>query len=222
MTHFLDHLIHHHPKEQNVTTRTMYDSTTPAAIPAGAQMVAAYIDGKYAWSAEELARFPDATKLGITVTGNEVTDIIDVETGDATPAHVPGWITDTKRVEHPHRATVYCNRSSLGAVKAACQGAGFTLGHDYVLWVATLDGTTELADMHGVVAIQDKSAAMLGFHADSSVVVDDTWHGDAKPVPPPSPAPPVPPEEKTELAQIQAKAVQIGQLVNEIHALASQ
>jgi len=45
--------------------RTCYDAIHPANIPTNAQMVAGYVDGRYAWSAADWARFPHSVKARI-------------------------------------------------------------------------------------------------------------------------------------------------------------
>ena len=157
-------------------TRTMYDSVTPAAIPADAQMVAGYLDGEYAWTSQDWARFAGAVKITITITATNQGDVLDVETGDATSGQAPGWIK-ARRMSGHNQPTIYCNRSTVQSVIQACTSEKLTLNADYWIWLATLDGTTSYpAVPKGIVAYQDKSAAMLGFNADSSLVVADWWH----------------------------------------------
>ena len=70
--------------------------------------------------------------------------------------------------------TAYCSRSDLSAVFAAGPFPG-TVWH----WVATLDGTAHVIGFtagHAPAAVQCLSAAMLGYHADGSLVFEDGWH----------------------------------------------
>lgn len=177
-------------------TRIMRDSTTAADIPAaGADIIAGYGNGRYAWSKEDWARFPHAQHARIDVNGSDADgcSILDVETGDATPAQAPGWIR-RRHALHGGRATVYCNRATMPAVVQHCKADGLVLGADWVLWVATGDGTKTLPDMHGVVAVQDRWQNLTGGHWDESIVYDDHWHA---PAPKPAPAPAPPPAERT-------------------------
>ena len=93
---------------------------------------------------------------------------LDVEKGDATVADVPGWLDERKRTTGD-RGGIYCDRANLEAVESA---AG---DREHDLWVATLDGTQDIT-VPGVagrlVAVQAVPAAMLGFNADMSVIVD--------------------------------------------------
>lgn len=154
--------------------RAMYDSTTPAAIPENAEMVAGYLNGDFTWTREEWARFKNAVKVGIVISAINEGHVLDVETGDATPQQAPGWVKARRAAGHT-RPTVYVNRSNAHAVIDACAKEGLEPGKQFWLWLATLDGT-DTTDLPAVVAIQDKDAKALGFNADSSVVLDPTWH----------------------------------------------
>ena len=156
------------------TTRTMYDSVTPAAIPVDAEMVAGYVNGHYEWRPQDWDRFPKAVKVHITIMAVNEAGVLDIETGDASPQQAPGWVK-ARQQSGLKRPTLYVNRSNAETVIAECTKAGLKPGEHYWLWLATLDGT-KTTTLPGVVAIQDKGAAMLGFNADSSVVFDPTWH----------------------------------------------
>jgi hypothetical protein len=124
---------------------TMYDAVTPGNIPTSAQVVAGYIDGDYAWSSSDWSRFPDAEKVLITVTGSLTGNVADVENGDMTPAQAAKWI-EAKQREGKRGCTIYCNRSSLGAIWSACRG------HAYYIWVA--DWTGNPHEVHATIATQ--------------------------------------------------------------------
>lgn len=139
----------------------MYDSVDASKIPAGALAVAGYVDGAYAWSPADWARFPSAVKLTIATSSRSSADILDVERGDATPGEVPAWCDAFTR---PGRRapTVYCSRASWPAVQAAV-GARRV---DY--WISTLDGTTSVP---GAVAVQYLDAGPY----DESLILDASW-----------------------------------------------
>jgi hypothetical protein len=94
---------------------------------------------------------------------------LDVEKGDATVAEVPGWLDERARFGE---GGIYCSRDTLPAVE---QAAG---DRPHLLWVATLDGTLDVALPPGsghLVAVQLFGEAMLPFHADMSLVLDPAY-----------------------------------------------
>lgn len=120
--------------------RLMYDAVTPGNIPASAQMVAGYVDGRYAWSAGDWARFPNAVKVRIAVfPWTNDGHVLDVEPGDATPAQAVGWVQ--RRRAAGVDPTVYCGLATTGyswaQVRAAFQAAGVAEPH---YWVAAYPG----------------------------------------------------------------------------------
>lgn len=141
----------------------MRDSVNAWGIPPGTPVVAGYADGLYAWSSVDWALHADAVRLSIAVDPAHQADILDVERYDAVPTDVPGWCD---RFNRPGRRapTIYCNRSSWPACKAAA--AGRTV--DW--WVSTLDGTV---DVPGAVAVQFTDVGPY----DESVILDGDWAG---------------------------------------------
>lgn len=146
---------------------TMWDSAT-SAFPPGAALKALYANGRFA----QLATYgygPGRVYIDVTGAVPGAASWLDVETGDASPADVPGWLD--QRAKHGPGG-VYCNRGNLAAVERAA-GA-----RPHLLWVSTLDGTVDVGPIPGtghLVAVQAFGAAMLGFNADMSVVVDQAW-----------------------------------------------
>jgi len=157
-------------------TRRMFDSTNPAGIPDVVEMVAGYVNGSFNWAAKIGAfdKWPNAAHIRIDVTGANPASasVLDVERGDAIPAHAAQWIKD--RAALGFRPVIYCDRSTMSQVMA--DTGALIHGKDYWFWIATLDGTKELPDMTGVIAVQYANAKMTGFDADESIVYDDTWH----------------------------------------------
>lgn len=100
--------------------------------------------------------------------------------------------------------TAYHDRADWAAVNEQLTGVA------YHHWVATLDGTLVPNGFY-MAAVQFQGAAALGFHADISIVWDDSWH--------PAPAGPSP----TQLAQLKQLATVVAQggaqLLTEIRAL---
>jgi hypothetical protein len=146
--------------------RTMYDAVTAGNIPADAQIVAGYLNGPYAWSAADWARFPHALHVGISVRGNFYDGhVLDVEVGDATPAEAVPWVG--RRRSAGADPTVYCNASTWPSVRAAFQQAGVAEPH---YWIAKYDRDPTLPA--GAVAKQHTNTA--GWDLSS---VADFWPG---------------------------------------------
>lgn len=141
----------------------MYDAVTAANIPASAQVVAGYIDGDYAWSSEDWKRFPNATKVLITVTGSLTGNVADVENGDMSAGQAARWI-EAKQARGMHGCTVYCTLSSLESVWAACRG------HAYYVWVADWTGSPH--EVRGTIATQYSNVSNL---YDLSRVYSQQW-----------------------------------------------
>ena len=164
--------------------RTMYDGVnTSAPIIArdfpDAQMIAGYLTGTYQWTVSDWGLFPHAQHVTIvTSAGANAGDVLDVETGDATPAQTQGWIA-MRKAAGLYRPSIYCSLDTVPAVRV---GTGsFRLGVDYDLWVARWDGNSSLP-YPAAAAKQDMSTPSY----DVSVVFDDGWphrSPPAKPLP---------------------------------------
>lgn len=152
-------------------SRTMYDSTAPFAIPPTAAMVAGYVDGRYVWSPAAWARFPNAVKVRIAVfASTNDGHVLDIETGDATPAQAPGWVQ--RRRAAGIDPSVYCNLSLWPAVRAAFHAANVAEPH---YWVAGYPGGGAVIPA-GAIAHQYADPATSGGQWDLSVVAD-YWPG---------------------------------------------
>jgi hypothetical protein len=116
----------------------MYDSVTPTAIPSDAEVVAGYVDGLYRWSQSDWDRFPTAVKVTIAVFANDDADVLDVETGDATPQQAPDWIR-RQIVRGVSVPTIYCNMSVIDQVRAACVGLPFNWWAAHYTYVEHLE-----------------------------------------------------------------------------------
>ena len=146
--------------------RIMYDSVSPSLIPAHAEMVMGYIDGKYTWSEEDWARFPGAVKVGISVEpAREHGDVLDVERGDATPDDASWWIT-ARRVAGSRWHAIYCNRVTVPAVLDATAHLRIRFG------LVVADWTGQPHELPGAVAVQYASTPEY----DLTAVYDASWH----------------------------------------------
>ena len=151
--------------------RLMYDAIPEKVgnIPQDAPLVAGYIDGFYAWSSAAWARFPEAVKVQIAVSaGTNAGQVLDVETGDATPAQAPAWC-------HMRRAagqipTVYCSLDSWPTVRAAFTQSGIP---EPCWWIADYNGSEAI--MAGAIAHQFTDNPPASPYDTSSVA--DFWPG---------------------------------------------
>jgi hypothetical protein len=126
----------------------MYDAVTVANVPADATLVAGYGDGYWNNAAAFKARFPGAIVVEIAVSSHDnLGQVLDVETGDATPAEAPGWV-QMRRAAGVH-PTVYCNSSTWPQVRAAFASAGVA---EPEWWIAQYDNDPTL--FPGTVAKQ--------------------------------------------------------------------
>jgi len=133
-----------------------------------ATRVAGYDNGAYAWTKAEWDLFPHADHIHISVTANANTgDVLDVETGDASPDQTHGWISMRKSAGL-FRPTIYCSLDTVQAVRDGTRE--YILNKDYDIWVARYDGST-LNVYVGTVAKQ--YAALTDY--DLSVVYDTNW-----------------------------------------------
>ena len=90
----------------------MFDSVTASEIPANAQAVAGYVDGRFANVAELKDRFPHAHILSIAVFPEHDADCLDIETGDASPADAAGWYA-RQRARGVARPCLYASASVM-------------------------------------------------------------------------------------------------------------
>jgi hypothetical protein len=160
-------------------TRIMYDSTNPGSIPLTAPMVAGYVNGpRSQWPASGWDRWTGIPKLRIDVNGTDPygSDVLDVETGDAT---IPGAVEWVKtRHARGWWSACYVGQASLAALQQAMGG----LNCEY--WVAhwgVADPASLLAGR--VVAVQYLNDQQAGYDLS---VVNDSWFPSPAPVAPPA------------------------------------
>jgi hypothetical protein len=94
-----------------------YDSTTPSNIPLSATLIFYYMNGRYAWSAADQARFTNAvTKLSISINATGRANVLDIENYDANPEDAPGWL-DNYAIPGPDgKPWLYMNSSTWPTV----------------------------------------------------------------------------------------------------------
>jgi len=144
---------------------TMYDSASPQFIPAGAEAVAGYIDGKYKWASAYWTRFAAARKFRISLEGNVLADIFDVEGGTLDIAGVAR--VAAIRASAYLSSVVYCSLDNWEANKAVIGDL------PVAWWIADyINGHTPTAPMEGACGWQ---YASLSPRYDLSVVDTDQW-----------------------------------------------
>jgi hypothetical protein len=153
-------------------TRAMYDSVTAARLPADAKLVGAYVDGMYANEAAVRARCPQARVVTITVRGEAGADVIDCETGDATPAEAAAWAAAERAAGR--LPTIYCNLSTWPAVKAAVAAQHVT---SVSYWIAHYDGQAVMVDGAVAKQYQERTDQNLDYS-----IAADYWPGVDPPV----------------------------------------
>jgi hypothetical protein len=164
----------------------MYDSVTAKRLPPNATLVAAYTDGHYANEAAVRAQCPHATIVRITVRGNPDREVIDCETGDATPEQAAAWAAT--EIKAGRRPTIYCNLSTWPEVQRHVKAHG--IAGKVCYWIAHYDGKAEM--IPGAVAKQyiERKDQNLDYS-----IAADYWPGvDQAPTihkttPPPKPPP---------------------------------
>lgn len=169
-------------------TRLMYDGINSLAAGIARQfpnaaMIAYYLNGAYAWTQAQRDLFPHAGHVTITVTASaNAGDVLDVETGDATPDQAEGWIT-MRKAAGLYRPTLYGSLDTVPALRIGT--VKWVLGRDWDLWVAHYTGQPHVA-YPGAAATQYESTP--GY--DASEVHDPLWPHRQPPAPPGSPSAP--------------------------------
>jgi len=161
-----------------MSIRFMIDTDDLSVLTDHVQLQATYSD-LVTDPATLAGKFPHSIIIyidrGLGDPGDKAT-IFDVERGALTVAQAVNEY-DRKHAQGIRELTVYCDRSTLPAVNAAF-GA-----RQVYRWVATLDGTAHIdghKPLESPAAVQCLSAAMLGIHADGSLVFQDGWHRQAE------------------------------------------
>ena len=151
-------------------TRTMFDGIYPDQVPAGAAIYAGYVDGD--WQSYEglVADRPGALHVSICVTSSGSARVLDVESGDASPAEAPPWATRQRAGGNPY-PVVYMSESAWPAVKAAFADQDVAAP---LYWVAAyVDDPSDVpAIPAGAIALQ-----YYDYGGYDASVVADYWPG---------------------------------------------
>lgn len=116
--------------------RTMYDGVTVGNIPAGATLIAPYVDGLYANAVATHQRFPTAVLVPITVFGRTKAKVVDIERGDCTP------VSGVAAVKRGVAVSPYCNLSTLRDVLEQVIAQG--VSRQVPIWTAHPTGKAHL------------------------------------------------------------------------------
>lgn len=148
-------------------TRTMYDALEASGIPSGANIAC--------WYPYDIRSDGAPKDALITLTIDNVgthpdCNILDIESGAASPSDGPGWV-DSNTTPFP---TLYCNMSTAPDVMSAMKGVTKT----WYLWVASLTSSPPVSPPS--VAGANVVAQQYAFDGayDLSVVFDDNWYPD--------------------------------------------
>jgi len=149
----------------------MYDSVNANNLPANGDLYAGYVGGNWPNFIEISKKFPKKRVVSIAVQANEDAQVLDIESGDATPDQAPAWV-NRMRFNGRKRPTIYTSRSNMSAVIAALDAA--KVAHpDF--WIA--DWTNSPHSVPGAVAVQ----YMTTPEYDKTCITDPYWP-DVKPV----------------------------------------
>jgi len=129
--------IRHAPRARHVGPYLIYDSVTPAAIPAH-HLVATYATGGYAVPASQVA---GRRVLWIDTNGSDPrASALDIEPGDATPSMAANWVR-AKLTADPHTlARLYTMLSEWPAVQAAVGTLPTQMRSHVRYWIADPTG----------------------------------------------------------------------------------
>lgn len=119
------------PRRKSIT---MFDSITPAQIPANAAAVAGYVNGHWPTFPGLAESHPHAHRLSIAVTAHADAECLDVEQGDATIDQAPMWVK-RQHARGIARPVVYTSVSMAARLMETLARAGIPRTA-YRLWTA--------------------------------------------------------------------------------------
>lgn len=143
--------------------RTGYDSVDARSVPTNGDIYPGYVNGAWPTRNALKARFPHALVPGITVNDQTLdAEIIDCESGDATPAEAALWAR--AKVKRDKHATIYCSESAYLQVVHACRNVGLKPGRNVFFWIAWYadSGSDAIPQAPGVIGRQYASPDGVG------------------------------------------------------------
>lgn len=162
-------------------TRLMFDGVDPSTVPAGAALYAGYVDGQWQSYTALVAAHPAARHVTICVSTLDDAQVLDVETGDATPEQAPGWAEHQRSRGNPYPA-IYMDETAWPAVQKAFADQAVAAP---LYWVAAYvdEPTQPVTIPDGAIAVQ-----FYDYGGYDASLVADYWPGvDPEPVPAVSP-----------------------------------
>lgn len=118
-----------------------YDDTSIGLIPADAQWIGVYIDGRYVNVDAVRKAFPNAVVFTITALGAPGADFCDCESGDLTPAQAVTWVlSELKAGRTPG---IYASVSTMIVVLGLLARVGVGRGQ-VILWTAHYTGVPHI------------------------------------------------------------------------------
>lgn len=118
-------------------TMVMYDDVNVSLIPADAEYIAAYADGRYENVDAIKKRFPKAHIVLIDVRASYHNgDVLDVEKGDATNDQAPEWFKLRKgKTKTTAKPVLYTSASNITQLVKTMASAGISRDQ-YLIWSA--------------------------------------------------------------------------------------
>jgi hypothetical protein len=183
-------------KEPGMTTAYMWDDVVPSLIPADAQIIAYYKDGRYANFAAIAKLFPHAILVGIAVREADDADVLDVEPGDASIADIFYWLKRQLAIAGPRPVSapvIYISASDVDSMMVHMDANGFVHGKDYLIWSAHWTGSPHVCGPATCKATSTACDATQytnhadGKNLDESLLTAQFLHAAAGPKPVPTP-----------------------------------
>lgn len=167
----------------------MFDDVNVSLLPPGYDLYAAYADGTYENITAVRTRFPKAHILAIDVRASYRNgDVLDVETGDATPDQAPAWFKAREGHTTTPKPILYTSASQITTLVTAMSKAGIARDR-YYIWSAHYTGRPHICGRGCGYPRADGTQwtdKALGRSLDESLMRD---YMITKPEPKPKPAP---------------------------------
>lgn len=136
---------------------TFYDAVTAGAVPAGADAVAGYVDGRFRSLPALRLAHPGVLWLSICVGVASQAMVLDVEGGDATPEAAAEWIGEM-HARGVQRPCIYCSLSTVPALEAVLRS--HQLARNRIrLWTAHWTGRAHICSSACGVPMEEAAGA---------------------------------------------------------------